>query len=395
VNQRGAWLLGCSPEVNPYGQKKFLAGCTRLYKNVHRSENKKGKMSMSKMSRRDFLRTIAAGMGAVTLGRFLAACSPPPAKPAATPLHPLATVTPSSPTKGSPSAAETSSVQAPSASPERAQTVASVPDMVVVRNGESEALVRAALAALGGMELFVPKGANVVVKPNICVAYHTYEYAATTNPWVVGTLVKMCFEAGAAAVRVYDYPFGGTPQEAYAISGIKDQVEANGGEMVYMPGFKYVSTQVPNGLELKKTDVFSDILNADVIIDVPIAKHHSSAGLTLGMKNLMGVVRDRSAFHRNLGQRIADLSTLLKPKLTVVDAVRILMANGPTGGNLDDVKKLDTVIASADIVAADSYATTLFGKQPEDIAYIKAATAMGLGRSDLTNLRIQELSVGT
>jgi len=251
--------------------------------------------------------------------------------------------------------------------------------------------VRTVVAALGGMELFVPRGANVFVKPNICVAYHSYEYAATTNPWVVGTLVKMCFEAGAASVKVCDYPFGGTAQEGYAVSGIKDQVEANGGEMVYMPGFKYVAASIPNGIELKKTEVFDDLLKADVIINVPIAKHHSAARLTLGMKNLMGVVRDRAAFHLDLGQRIADLSTLLKPRLTVVDAVRILMANGPTGGNLDDVQKLDTVIASPDIVAADSFATTLFGKQPDDIPYIKAAASMGLGQSDLQSLRVEEL----
>lgn len=263
--------------------------------------------------------------------------------------------------------------------------------MAVVRKGEPEALVRTAVAALGGMERFVPKGANVFVKPNICVAYHTYEYAATTNPWVVGTLVKMCFEAGAASVKVCDYPFGGTAQAAYVKSGIQDQVEANGGEMVFMPGFKYVTAQIPNGIELKKADIFDDILKADVIINVPIAKSHSSAILTLGMKNLMGVVRERSVFHLNLGQRIADLSTLLKPKLTVVDAVRIMVNGGPTGGNLKNVKQLDTVIASPDIVAADSFATTLFGKQPEDIPYVKAAAAMGLGRSDLQNLRIQEL----
>jgi uncharacterized protein (DUF362 family) len=343
---------------------------------------------MSKITRRDFLRMVAAGMGAVALSRFIAACSPSSANSSPTFPSPVAATV-------QPSSTDTTSTQATNVPSEPTQTAQNIPDLVVARNGEPEALVRAALAALGGMELFVPKGANVVVKPNICVAYHTYEYAATTNPWVVGTLVKMCFEAGAAGVKVLDYPFGGTPQEAYSISGIKDQVEANGGEMAYMPGFKFQTTQIPNGIELKRTDVFSDILNADVIIDVPIAKHHSAAGLTLGMKNLMGVVRDRSAFHLNLGQRIADLSTLLKPKLTVVDAVRILMANGPTGGNLNDVKELDTVIASADIVAADSYATTLFGKQPEEIAYIKAATTMGLGRSDLPNLRIKEFSVGT
>ncbi len=340
---------------------------------------------MNRISRREFLRLLEAGVGAATLSRFLSACSPPPVTTVPTSSVPVAKPTLIPPTDTISTSTQETNAVAASATP------AGVPDMVVVRNGEPEQLVRTALAALGGMEAFIPKGANVFVKPNICVAYHTYEYAATTNPWVVGTLVKMCFEAGAASVKVCDYPFGGTAQEGYVKSGIKDQVEANGGEMVYMPGFKYEMVDVPNGIELKKTAVFSDILKADVIINVPIAKHHSSAHLTMGMKNLMGVVRDRSAFHFNLGQRIADLSTLLKPKLTVVDAVRILVANGPSGGNLNDVKKLDTIVASPDIVAADSFATTLFGKQPEDIPYIKAAASMGLGRSDLQNLNIKEL----
>ena len=349
---------------------------------------------MTKLSRRDFLRTVALGLGAVSLGRYLGACSPAPASPSPAPFTPGIPATSAPPTGQAGSATNTSPAQTTQSTDSPTQAALSRPAVVVARNAEPEALVRAALAALGGMELFVPKGAQVLVKPNICVAYHTYEYAATTNPWVVGAIVKMCFEAGAAGVEVCDYPFGGTAQEAYAKSGIKEQVEANGGKMVYMTGLKYSSVPIPNGLELKKTEVFSDVLKADVIIDVPVAKHHGSARLTLGMKNLMGVVHDRSAFHLNLGQRIADLSTLIKPRLTIVDAVRILMANGPTGGNLNDVKKLDTIIASADIVAADSYAASLFGLQPDDIAYIKAAAAMGLGRSDLSNLRIEEFSVG-
>ena len=349
---------------------------------------------MAKLSRRDFLRTVALGLGAVSLGRYLGACSPAPASPSPVPFSPSFPTKSPSPTSQAGSATNTSPAQTAQATVAPTQAALSRPAVVVARNAEPEALVRAAMAALGGMELFVPKGAQVLVKPNICVAYHTYEYAATTNPWVVGTIVKMCFEAGAAGVDVCDYPFGGTAQEAYVKSGIKEQVEANGGKMVYMTGLKYSSVPIPNGLELKKTEVFSDALKADVIIDVPVAKHHGSARLTLGMKNLMGVVRDRSAFHLNLGQRIADLSTLIKPRLTIVDAVRILMANGPTGGDLNDVKKLDTIIASADIVAADSYAASLFGLQPDEIAYIKAAAAMGLGRSDLSNLRIEEFSVG-
>jgi uncharacterized protein (DUF362 family) len=264
----------------------------------------------------------------------------------------------------------------------------------VARSGEPEAMVRRAIAALGGMERFVPRDANVIVKPNICVAYHTYEYAATTNPWVVGAIVKMCLEAGARSVRVMDYPFGGSAEEAYQISGVAEQVKAAGGEMVVMSRLKFVLTEIPDAKSLKQSRIYDEALKADVLINVPIAKDHALARLTLGMKNLMGLIWDRPAIHGDMGERLADLTSIIRPKLTVVDAVRILTANGPTGGNLDDVKQLNTIIASPDIVAADSYAATLFDMQPEKLPYIVAGTQRGLGRSDLKNLRIEEINVG-
>jgi uncharacterized protein (DUF362 family) len=189
-----------------------------------------------------------------------------------------------------------------------------------------------------------------------------------------------------------DMPFGGGQKEAYVRSGISEQVLAAGGEMISMSRLKYVPADIPGGQDLKQTQVYDNVLKADVLINVPIAKTHGLARLTLGMKNLLGVIQDRPYMHTNLGQRVADLTSLLRPQLTVVDAVRILTANGPSGGNLDDVKEMDTVIASADIVAADSYATGLFDRRPDEIAYISAATAMGLGRSDLQNLRIEEIA---
>jgi uncharacterized protein (DUF362 family) len=253
--------------------------------------------------------------------------------------------------------------------------------------------VRGAITALGGMERFVPKGANVIVKPNICVDYRTYEYAATTNPWVVGTLVKMALEAGAGSVRVMDYPFGGTAAAAYAKSGIGQQVEAAGGQMVVMSSRKFVSTAIPGGKWLKGTEVYDEILKADVLINVPIAKRHGSSVMTAGMKNLMGVVSDPGAMHGNLGQAIADLNTLVKPDLTVVDAVRILTANGPTGGKLSYVKKLDVVAASTDIVAADSFAATLFDLTADNLDYVSIGAGMGLGQSDLSKLRVEDFSV--
>lgn len=325
---------------------------------------------MTNVTRREFLRWVAAGLGPLAAGWLLSACGmqkvPTPTVPPPTHVPPSTTATPS----------------------------AAYPDLVVARGGEPEELVRQALSALGGMEQFVRPGDDVIVKPNICVAYHTYEYAATTNPWVVAALIGLCLEAGARRVRVMDYPFGGGPEEAYVRSGIQEQVEAVGGQMEIMPQFKFVATEIPQGVDLRQCDIYDDVLNADVVIDVPIAKHHGLARLTLGMKNLMGVIRDRPAMHRNLGQRLADLTSRVRPALTVVDAVRILMANGPTGGSLDDVKEMDTVIVSPDIVAADSYAATLFGLRPDDLAYVRAATDMGLGRSDLDNLKIEEIAVG-
>jgi uncharacterized protein (DUF362 family) len=338
---------------------------------------------MTNVTRREFLRRMAARLGTLAGGWLLSACGARETPRPTAPSLPTPTPIPPSPT------AIAGVTSAPTATPS-----AEYPDLVVARGGEPEELVQRALAALGGIGQFVHPGDDVIVKPNICVAYHTYEYAATTNPWVVAALVRLCLEAGARRVRVMDYPFGGTAEQAYVRSGIQEQVVAAGGEMEIMPHFKFISTEIPQGLDLRQCDIYDDVLNADVVIDVPIAKHHSLARLTLGMKNLMGVIRDRPAMHRNLGQRLADLTSRIRPALTVVDAVRILVDNGPTGGSLDDVKKMDTVIVSPDIVSADSYAATLFGLQPNDLSYVRAATAMGLGRSDLDRLKIEEIAVG-
>ncbi len=352
---------------------------------------------MDNLTRREFLRRLAAlGLGAAAT-TWLSACGnqplpvPTATPPPAVPVDPTAT----------PGGVAIPTSQSPAAVPPTATLVPTVaaapeyPHLAVARNGEPEELVLRALAALGGMERFVSRGDDVIVKPNICVGYHTYEYAATTNPWVVAAVVRSCLQAGARRVRVLDQPFGGGPEEAYRRSGIEEQVKAAGGQMEIMSSFKFVSTEIPQGLDLKKWDMYEDALRADVLIDLPIAKHHNLARLTLGMKNLMGLIRNRSGMHSNIGQRLADITSRFRPTLTIVDAVRILTANGPTGGNLDDVTTLNTLIASPDIVAADSYAATLFGLQPDDLAYVRAGAAMGLGRSDLANLKVEEINIVT
>lgn len=267
------------------------------------------------------------------------------------------------------------------------------PDMVVARKGDPEQMVRAAVDSLGGMGRFVTPGDVVVVKPNICSSYYSYEYAATTNPWVVGAVVKLALESGAKQVKVMDYPFAG-PEKAYRSSGIEAEVIKAGGKMVAMSHIKFIETAIPDGKDLKSARIYDDVLRADVLINVPIAKNHELALLTLAMKNLMGVIYNRPYMHSNLGQRLADLSTRVRSHLVIVDAVRMLMAHGPTGGNLADVKKEDTIIASQDIIAADSYAATMFGYQPEQLGYIKKGVQMGLGIKNLSKLNIKEINLG-
>lgn len=345
---------------------------------------------MDRISRRQMLRYLLAGGTAVAGAGILQACRAGKTSPTTANTAVPTTI----PTQPQPiPAASTDTAQTAEAQPQA--TSAPAADLAVARTGAPNALVRAAVDALGGMSKFVPSGGMVIIKPNICTQYHTYEYATTTNPWVVGALVQMCFEAGARQVQVLDFPFGGSAQEAYKISGIAEQVEAAGGEMVKMSSFKFKGTPIPDALSLAEANIYEDVFDVDALINVPIGKHHGMARLTLGMKNLMGVIEQRELIHRDFGNRLTDLARTIRPTLTVIDAVRILINNGPTGGNLDDVRQLDTVIASPDIVAADAYGATLFGLQPNDLDYIRVGNETGLGRSDLSALNVREITVGS
>ena len=220
---------------------------------------------MKRLSRRDFLRLLAAGAGTLAADQILVACGQKPEQKATSlPPQPSATTRPSSPTQspaptaaGQPEATQPEAEAIPTETAAASPTPASAPDLVVVRGGQPEQLVQTAIQALGGMGMFVKSGDTVIIKPNMCVAGRSPEYAATTNPWVVGALVRLCLEAGAARVSVMDTPFNGTAEEAYKTSGIREQVEAAGGEMAYMPGFKYVSVDIPQGKSLHKTVLFS------------------------------------------------------------------------------------------------------------------------------------------
>lgn len=347
---------------------------------------------MRQISRREFLRLTALGLGAASLSEFLTACNRRTAAGQLAGITPSAAPTSTLPKPTASQAPTREEMEAKQSSP--TATPPSIADLSVARGGDNpEILVRRAMAAIGGMERFVPKGSSVIVKPNICIPA-PFTRGATTNPIVVGTLVKMAFEAGAGSVKVLDYPFGGPSLQSYEKSGIKATVEEAGGEMQAIVPYKWIKTEIPQGVAMKNISVYDDILKADVLINVPVAKNHGEALYTIGLKNLMGIVAERPNMHISLNQSIVDINTLIRPQLTVVDCVRIMLEGGPQGGSEDYLKKMDTVIASPDIVAADSYALSLFDVRPNQVPYIGIAEQTGLGRSDIQNIKVEEIAVG-
>lgn len=266
-------------------------------------------------------------------------------------------------------------------------------DLVAVRDGEPEVMFDRAIAALGGMMKFVKKGQKVVVKPNIGWDVSP-ERAGNTNPKLVGRIVKHCLDAGASEVYVFDNTCDAW-NLCYKNSGIEKAVKDAGGKIV--PGNTenyYQSVQIPKGKRLKEARVHELILNSDVFINVPVLKHHSSASISLAMKNLMGVVWDRGYWHRNdLHQCIADFVTWRKPTLNVIDGYRVMLRNGPRGVSVADVVLMKQQIVSADIIAADAAATMIFGSKPQDIPHIRIADEMKLGTMDLTKLNINRIKI--
>lgn len=266
-------------------------------------------------------------------------------------------------------------------------------DLVAVKDGEPEAMFDRGIAALGGVQAFVKKGQTVVVKPNIGWDVPP-ERAATTNPRLVRRIVEHCLQAGAKEVYVFDYTCDNW-ERAYRNSGIEQAVKDAGGKMAPGNSEKYFQAiTIPNGKRLQTAAEHELILSSDVFINVPILKSHGGTGLTIAMKNLMGVIWDRGYWHRNnLHQCIADFATYRKPTLNVVDAYNVLMRNGPRGVSVSDVAPMKTLLIAPNMVTADAAAAKLFGVDPADVDYIRIAHDMGAGRRDLENLSIKRIKL--
>jgi uncharacterized protein (DUF362 family) len=262
------------------------------------------------------------------------------------------------------------------------------PQMTVVTNGESRALAKQAIENLGGMGRFVARQDVVVLKPNIAWD-RTPEQAANTNPDLVAEVVRQCWQAGAKRVIVTDVSCN-EAQRCFGRSGIEAAARAEGAEVILPDpdGFREVEM---GGVVLKSWPVFAPFLEADKVINLPIAKHHALSGATLGMKNWYGILGgERNRLHQQIHQSLADLANFMLPTVTFLDCYRILLRNGPTGGNLEDVALKKTLVAGTDPVAIDAYVAKAYWDLDADkLPYLAMAEAHGLGTADFASLNVK------
>ncbi len=270
----------------------------------------------------------------------------------------------------------------------RTATDPQLPAMTVVQGGEPRALVQKAFENLGGIQRFVSRQDVVVIKPNIAWD-RTPEQAANTNPEAVAEVVRQCWQAGAKRVIVTDVSCN-EPRRCFARSGIQAAARAEGAEVI-LPDPELFREVELGGVVLKTWPVFTPFLEADKIVNMPIAKHHVLTGATLGMKNWYGILGgERNRLHQQIHQSLADLASFMLPTVTLIDCYRVLLRNGPTGGNLEDVATKKTMVAGTDPVALDAYvAKAYWNLDPAQMHYLQMAAARGLGTVDFDKLQVK------
>ena len=259
-------------------------------------------------------------------------------------------------------------------------------DLIQVHSTDPALLVRTAVEKLGGMSRFISQGDKVIVKPNIGWDRNLAQ-GANTHPEVVAETIKLCLAAGASQVEVFDYTCN-TAKRCYANSGIAEAAKNAGAKVSFVSEKFFRDIKIDGGAILKSWPFYKPALDADKYINVPVLKHHGLSRVTIGLKNIMGVIGgNRGTIHRDFDQKIADLNTVIKPTLTIVDATRILQRNGPTGGSLGDVRTADRLIAGIDPVAVDAAAAELFGIPYKQLGCLHEAQVRGLGKmSNLENM---------
>jgi uncharacterized protein (DUF362 family) len=266
------------------------------------------------------------------------------------------------------------------------------PDLVALRGGSPEAMFERGMALIGGMGRFVKSGQTVVVKPNMSWDLAP-EFAANTSPLLVAAVVKQCKDAGAKRVIVMDHSI-----DHWERSGKNSGVlpAALGAGAVHAPAEKegYYHKVSINGKRLQELLIHETLLECDVLINVPVLKHHGGAGLTGSIKNLMGCVWNRRTYHASgLNICMSDFLYAKKPDLNIVDAYRVITKNGPRGGTLDAVAQMGSLLISPDIVAVDTAASALLGRKQGEVEPVRLAAEAGFGEMDLSKLNISRIAM--
>ncbi|MGC9004235.1 MAG: DUF362 domain-containing protein [bacterium] len=267
----------------------------------------------------------------------------------------------------------------------------SYPNLVVVKGRDAELMLEKAFNQLGGIKRFIKRGSTVVLKPNAAFAQPP-RIGANTHPEVLQAMIRLCKKAGAKKILVAEH-FLAPPNVALKVNGLGEVAEKEKVEFLPLEERElYRRVEIPKGKVLKSDEVAKCIFEADVFINMPVAKVHGGAILTLGMKNLMGTNWDRGYWHRtDLHRCIADYSTRVKPHIIVLDAFTLMLTNGPGGPG--ELKQMNTLVVGTDPVAVDSYGASLFGMNGRDIPHIRYAYEYGLGQIDLEKLKIKYLTV--
>jgi uncharacterized protein (DUF362 family) len=272
-------------------------------------------------------------------------------------------------------------------------------NMAVVKGRDYFISAIKAVETVGGMKKFVPKNSKVALLPNV----QSRHPGTFTKPEIVRAAIRMCKEAGAKDIAC----IGWLPRRNWENTGMKkviDEEEAlliitnQRDETLFKPA------PIPKGMVLKEARIIRTFYNYDVFINMNIIKEHSGSNLSGALKNLMGINSPKSNldFHKRIGTTnkddishldrcIADLNTIIRPHLCIIDATEFVITNGPHGPG--ELLKPQKVIAGTDPVAIDSYGASLFGYNQKDILVLTKAHELGVGEMDLEKLNIKELEI--
>jgi len=265
---------------------------------------------------------------------------------------------------------------------------------------EVQRAVDQALGLLGGMERFVEQGDRVLVRPNL-IAPRPIEAAATTHPAVVEAVVRAVQETGGRVI-IGDCPGGLTGradlEHSYRVSGMADVAERTGAELDCNP--EPVEVEHPQGHYLKRASIARSVVEANVVIIVPKLKTHTLTGLTGAVKLCLGAVpgRAKAGYHlrypkvRDFSGALLDLHDLVRPRLTVMDAVMAMEGDGPTAG---DPRPVGAILISEDSLSCDVAAAWLVGLNPLEVSTTQVAVDEGRISPRLEGIELAGESLST